>query len=271
METKNINYSTISELQKYLDESKLLFHYIIEEIKKPMEPFSEYVKIVSPIFYKVEIDPEKRLIEKETSYYDIEVFEEYFEKENFLLGQKFHIIGNNRIREVFYRVYSLYFTDKWFLIYKSFQYRQYQYRIFEFENEYYLKNLTFSDITKAVCFETGNEILPRLYLHNTTPEEIIGFFNSENEDNFCRTIPKINVREEQAEELYNGIVCMGLPIGLSLRETTKGQVYVNKIHKKILKRLNKISQEKQQKQIEYQFELINKIIESAEAISPVRK
>ena len=262
METKNKNYSTISELQNYLDESKLLFDYIIEEIKKPMKPFSDYVKIDSPVFYKVEINPEtKRLIEKETTYYDIEVFEEYFEKENFLLGQKFHIIGNNRIYgEVFYKVYSLYFTDKWFLIYKSFQYRQYQYRIFEFENEYYLKNLKFSDITKALCFETGNEILPRLYLHNTTPEEIIGFFNSENEDNFCRTIPKINVREEQAEELYNGIVCMGLPIGLSLRETTKGQVYVNKIHKKILKRLNKISQEKQQKQIEYQFELINKII-----------
>ena len=250
MESKNRNYSTISELQNYLDESKLLFDYIIEEIKKPMKPFS--------VFYKVEIDPEtKRLTEKETTYYDIEVFEEYFEKENFLFGQKFHIINNNRL---VYKVYSLYFTDKWFLIYKIFQCGKCQYRIFEFENEYYLKNLTFADIANTVCFETGNEILQRLYLHNTTPEEIIGFFHSENDDNLCRPIPKMKITEEQTEELFNGVICMGLPIGL--KETIKGQIYVNKIHKKILKKLNKISREKQQKQIEQQFELI-KILQKA--------
>ncbi|NDB85792.1 MAG: hypothetical protein EB127_24285, partial [Alphaproteobacteria bacterium] len=239
MESKNstnmtISYSTISELQNYLGESKLLFDYIIEDIKKQ----SDKVEL-RPIFYKVDIDPETKIpVERVSTYYDIEILEEYFEKQEFILGQKFHVVDNSK---VVYKVYSLYFTDKWFLVYKELTEKQYQYRIFEFEHEYYLKNLSFSDVAKAVCLETGSNVLMRLYWYACSPEEVIGFFNSEHEDNLCRTIPKVYTTFDQAEDLYHGVVCMGLPIGL----TFKGKI-ISKIHKKILRRLNKMSQEKQQ-------------------------
>ena len=256
MESKNstnnmtISYSTIPELQNYLGESKLLFDYIIEDIKKQ----SDQVEL-SPVFYKVEIHPDTGiLVEREASrYYDIEVFEEYFEKEDFVLGQKFHVVDNSK---VVYKVYALYFTEKWFLVYKELTEKQYQYKIFEFEHEYYLKNLSFSDVAKAVCSEIGTDLsLRRLYWYACSAEEVIGFFNSEHEDNLCRPIPKVYTTFEQAEALYHGVVCMGLPIGL----TFNGRI-ISKIHKKILRRLSKISQEKQQNQIEEQFKLIRALM-----------
>ena len=155
MESKNstnMTISTISDLQNYLGESKLLFNYIIEDIKKQSVQLE-----LTPVFYKVDIDPDTGvLIEREvSSYYDIEVLEEYFEKDDFVLGQKFHVVNNSK---VVYKVYALYFTDKWFLIYKVQTEKQYQYKIFEFEHEYYLKNLSFSDVAKVVCTETGSDL-----------------------------------------------------------------------------------------------------------------